>query len=137
MTISTGRYTLTNVRFHNLAFLPDPNDGSPVIANFSQNSPGEKWNVTELGNGNYTFQNVGNASYASAGHRSKVGNYVEGRSQPQQFSVQETRVKGQYTIATTDSRIFWGLSDSETDTPISLAESATDARNWWIFQKTT
>jgi hypothetical protein len=41
-TIPTGRYTITNVRQRNLAFLEDPNDGTPVNANYGQNVDAEK-----------------------------------------------------------------------------------------------
>lgn len=134
-TIPTGRYTITNVRQRNIAFLPDPNDGTPVNANYAQSVDAEKWNVIQLGNGKYHIQNVGNASYANVGNRAPEGSVVEGRTQAQQWAIQETRVRGQFTISTTDSRCLWGLVDGEIETPIALAGAATDTRNWWIFTK--
>ncbi|KZT18120.1 hypothetical protein NEOLEDRAFT_1184555 [Neolentinus lepideus HHB14362 ss-1] len=134
-TIVTGRYTITNVQFSNLAYLPDPNKGSPIVANVPQNSADEKWNLSELGNGRYTIQNVGHANYANTGHQGTVGTQVAGWPDAQQFSIQETNVKGRYTIATTDSRLFWGFNDDQNQTPITLANNAADRRNWWIFAK--
>jgi hypothetical protein len=41
-TIATGQYTIVNVRQSNLAYLPDPNDGTPVAANYEQNNTKER-----------------------------------------------------------------------------------------------
>lgn len=40
--LAGGRYVITNVRFRNIAFLADPNDGTPVTADVEQNRNGEK-----------------------------------------------------------------------------------------------
>ncbi|KAF9067537.1 hypothetical protein BDP27DRAFT_1364862 [Rhodocollybia butyracea] len=132
--ITSGRYTLRNVRQGNLASLQDPNDGTPLTADTSGFRNTNKWNVTQLGNGRYTFQNVDSGRYANGGNRSPAGSAIEGRSSATQFVVQETRVKGRYTIATLDSRLYWGLADAEVPTSVELAESAVDQRNWWIFE---
>jgi len=133
--VETGQYTIVNVRQHNLAYLPDPNDGTPVAANYEQNNTSERWNVNKLSNGNYTIKSVANNMFAVAGNRAAENATVEGRSSSQQWVIQETRVRGQYTIATTDTRLFWGLVDNQTETPVALASSATDTRNAWIFAK--
>jgi len=132
-TIATGQYTIVNVRQSNLAYLPDPNDGTPVVANFEQGNTKERWNVNKLSNGNYTIKNVGNSAFAVAGTRAAEGSVVEGRSTAQQWVLQETRVKGQFTIASSDTRLFWGLVDNQTDTPVTLYAAATDTRNSWLF----
>jgi hypothetical protein len=41
MSIDTGRYVIKNVKQSNLAYLPDPNDGTPVAATFEQNKESE------------------------------------------------------------------------------------------------
>ena len=41
-TLPTGRYTIINVRYSNLAFLEDPNDGTPLNANYNQNVDAER-----------------------------------------------------------------------------------------------
>ncbi|KAF8176475.1 hypothetical protein BJ912DRAFT_1146845 [Pholiota molesta] len=135
MSIETGQYIIVNVRQHNLAYLPDPNDGTPVAANFEQNVLNERWNVNKLSNGNHTIKSVGNNMFAVAENRAGEDTAIEGRSSSQQWVIQETRVKGHFTIATTDTRLFWGLVDNQTGTPIALASTATDTRNAWIFKK--
>ena len=42
MSIASGKYTIVNVRQKNLAYLADPNDGTPVAANYEQNNKNEK-----------------------------------------------------------------------------------------------
>jgi hypothetical protein len=56
-----------------------------------------QWNVNKLSNGNYTIKNVGQNMFAVAGNRAGEGSVVEGRSNTQQWVIQETRVKGQFT----------------------------------------
>ncbi|KAK7680335.1 hypothetical protein QCA50_016575 [Cerrena zonata] len=134
--IPTGRYIITNVKQRTLATLADPNDGTPVSADARDFVDVAKWNVIRLANGKYQLQNVGSANYANVLNRPPVGTTIEGRNTPTQWVIQETRAKDQFTIATTDSRLFWGLVDEEIGTSIELASSATDQRNWWIFSPT-
>jgi hypothetical protein len=42
MSISSGKYTIVNVRQKNLAYLADPNDGTPVAANYEQKNKNEQ-----------------------------------------------------------------------------------------------
>ena len=53
--------------------------------------------VVALANGRYQIKSVGSANFANAGNRPPEGTTVEGRSDPQQWNIQETRVRGQYT----------------------------------------
>ena len=46
MSIPTGQYTIVNVRESNLAYLPDPNDGTPVVANFEQGNTKERVSIS-------------------------------------------------------------------------------------------
>ncbi|KAI0928907.1 hypothetical protein AcV5_006329 [Taiwanofungus camphoratus] len=117
--LAGGRYVITNVRFRNIAFLADPNDGTPVTADVEQNRNGEKWNVTKLGNGKYQINNVSHASYANAGNRPASGATVQGRAQVEQWVIQETRVRGQYTISNSDTVLYWGLPDGQVSTLVS------------------
>ncbi|CCM01101.1 uncharacterized protein FIBRA_03149 [Fibroporia radiculosa] len=136
MTISTGRYIIQNVRSKNQLQLADPNDGSPLQATApgSLGSLPVLWNIVQLGNGKYTFQNQTHASYASCGNRASLDAEIVGRDRPQQFAIQEGRVRGRYTISPTDStNLCWGLPDDELDTPAVLASSFTDSRNQWEF----
>jgi len=137
MSVATGKYTIVNVRQSNLAYLPDGNDGTPLAAFYEQSINKERWNVNKLSNGNYTIRNVDNNMYAVAGNRAGEDAVVEGRSNIQQWVIQETRVKGQFTIASSDTRLFWGLVDNQENTPISLSQAATDTRNSWVFTVVT
>ncbi|CCM01102.1 uncharacterized protein FIBRA_03150 [Fibroporia radiculosa] len=130
----TGALRL-NVRSKNQLHLPDPNDGSPLQST-SDDRTGTmaiKWNIVQLGNGKYSIQNQSYASYANCGRRAALDAEVVGRNQQQQFMIQETRIRGRYTISPTDSQLLWGLPDDELDTPVTLAQSYTDTRNQWEF----
>jgi hypothetical protein len=41
-TLATGRYTITNVKYRNVAFLPDGNGDSEIVANVRQDDPREE-----------------------------------------------------------------------------------------------
>jgi len=133
-TIETGTYVIINVRQQNCASLPDPNDGTPVAADSENSSNKQWWKVTKLGNGKYTFKNVGADMFAVVGTRAAEGAVVEGRERAQQWDIQETRVPGQFIISTTDTYEYWSLVDNEQTTPVSLSSIFTDARNRWIFK---
>ncbi|KAF7372439.1 hypothetical protein MVEN_00105200 [Mycena venus] len=133
----TGRYTITNAKFHNLAVLPDANDESDIVAGTDANAASEKiqWNVTLLNNKKYTIKNHGFSNFAACEARADSGANVSGRSRQQQWIIKETRVKGQFTISPTDADLFWGLADGEDSTPITLAAVPTDVKNQWLFAK--
>ncbi|PCH36471.1 hypothetical protein WOLCODRAFT_108759 [Wolfiporia cocos MD-104 SS10] len=135
MSLDTGRYVIQNVRTSGSLFLPDPNDGSSIVGTAEESSNGRKWNVVRLGNGKYTIENQTHASYANVGPRASVGADVVGRGHKQQFDIQETRKKDQYTISPTDVQLVWGLPDDQEGTPVALAESYTDPRNQWQFTR--
>lgn len=52
-----------------------------------------------LRNGRYNIQSFGSINHAHVGNRPRVGDAVEGRSTADQWIIQETNVKGQYTYA--------------------------------------
>jgi len=133
--VDTGRYTIMNVKFLNLAVLPDANDESDIVARSDENSAGEKWNVTLLNNRKYSIKNHGFANFAGCDTRAEMGDNIRGRVRNQQWIIKETRIKGQFTISPTDADLFWGLSDVEFDTPITLAATPNDTKNQWIFTK--
>ena len=39
--VDTGRYSIMNVKFLNLAVLPDPNDESDIVARSDENNAGQ------------------------------------------------------------------------------------------------
>ncbi|KAJ7738221.1 hypothetical protein DFH07DRAFT_1064566 [Mycena maculata] len=135
--MDTGRYTITNVKFQNLAILPDANDETDIVAGTDANTANQKWNVTLLSGGNkkYTIKNHGFSNYAACETRAEAGATVSGRSRNQQWIIKETRTKGQFTISPSDADLVWGLADGEIGTPITLASTTTDTKNQWIFAK--
>lgn len=131
--LDTGRYSIQNVRSQNHLELPDPNDGSAIVAAAEDPRISQKWNVVKLGNGKYTIQNQGHASFANCGSRAQLDAEITGRNNMQQFVITETRVRNRFTIAPTDVQFCWGLPDDELGTPVVLAHTFTDARNHWVF----
>ncbi|TDL15058.1 hypothetical protein BD410DRAFT_902791 [Rickenella mellea] len=135
--IQTGLYLIRNVKFKNLAILPDANDESALTANaIIENHGDEKWNITLLGNGNYHLSNLRNSRNAGCVNRSQKGDGIFGTDRAKQFVIKETRVKNQFTISPTDADLFWGLEDGEESTPITLQLTPTDGKNQWIFEST-
>ncbi|KAF8805909.1 hypothetical protein BYT27DRAFT_7168910 [Phlegmacium glaucopus] len=134
MPIKSGRYFIINVQTKNQAFLPNPNSAEPVQSRYKQDDPGEQWNIIDRKNGHHGIVNVRHKQYAASGNRAVAGEQVIGWERDQTWLIQKTRVKGQYTISTTDSKRFWGLTDVEQGTPIALADVYTDPRNWWMFK---
>ena len=131
--VATGTYTITSVRYNNILSLDDGNDGTPVAADFDQGKDNSKWIVTDKGNGRYTIQNKGQKTYAAVGNRQPVGATVLGRPNAQQFVIAETSNTNKFTIATTDTGVFFGLPDGETGSAVELRASPTDKGNWFTF----
>ncbi|PFH47482.1 hypothetical protein AMATHDRAFT_6699 [Amanita thiersii Skay4041] len=164
MSLPNGTYLILNVRQNNTAMLPDRNDGTPVVS-ASPNPTDKKqqvrippsfpptraacqqrmtltifyghkkqWILTQQGR-YYTLQNFEQNNFANTGTRAQAGFPLEGRRPPQQFEIAETRVSGQFTVATTDTRLFLQLPDNQPGSPVILTDAATDQRSWWIFQR--
>ncbi|KAG8742081.1 hypothetical protein FRC10_002017 [Ceratobasidium sp. 414] len=137
-TIDTGRYRIVNVKWSNLAYLPDPNSESAVVGNDNTGSAGEQWNVSKLSNGKYTIRSQEHSSYASATSRPSQGDGVVGGTREKQWVIKEARVRGQYTrrsISPSDGDVFWGLEDGEPMTPIAMFSTPNDTKNQWRFEK--
>ena len=47
MPVETGEYIIVNARYHNLAYLPDAKNGTPVVANYKQNNAYEQVSLTD------------------------------------------------------------------------------------------
>ena len=89
-----------------------------------------------LSNEQYIIKNIECNFYAFSGSRSSKGNTVDGKVRTQYWRIQETREKGKFTfvarhsinpssfsyiqsrISTTDTDVFWSLSDAEANTPV-------------------
>jgi hypothetical protein len=69
MSIATGQYTIVNVRQSNLAYLADPNDGTPVAASYEQNNTKERVSLP--------IKNVDQNMFAVAGNCAGEGSVVE------------------------------------------------------------
>ncbi|KAJ7093541.1 hypothetical protein C8R44DRAFT_396243 [Mycena epipterygia] len=121
-SLDTGRYTIKNVKWKNLAVLPDPHDESDIEAGTEPKGDGEKWNITLLTNMRYNIKNHGFSNSAGCGTRPEEDDSVSGRrTRDQQWIIKETRKTGWFTISPTDaSDLYWGLDDGEIRTPVSL-----------------
>ncbi|ETW80250.1 hypothetical protein HETIRDRAFT_418288 [Heterobasidion irregulare TC 32-1] len=136
MSVENGIYILTNVKHKNLAVIRSEQGGAPLIAGIEEDSYKELWRIAKRSNGRYTISNFGNGFHARTPGRSKAGDTVKGRDQshqPQLWDIRDTRVRGQYTIACTDTSLYWGLDNVEIGALITLYEGASDPRNWWIL----
>ncbi|PFH48565.1 hypothetical protein AMATHDRAFT_65105 [Amanita thiersii Skay4041] len=136
MPLVPATYFIVNVRQNKAALLKDKNDGTPVVSATTKLDPKDtkqQWKVTAEGNF-YSIKNVSAERYANTGVRAQTEDPVEGRGASQQYDIVETSVPGKYTIATTDSRLFWHLPDDQDGSPIILSTGATDQRNWWTFK---
>ncbi|PFH46104.1 hypothetical protein AMATHDRAFT_8212 [Amanita thiersii Skay4041] len=133
--LPNGTYTILNVRQNSSVMLPDSNDSSPVVAApINKADIKQQWIVTTVGK-YHTIKNFGTNNFASTGNRAGVDAHVEGRRPSQQFKVRVSRTPGQYTIITTDTRLFWSLPDNQTGTPVSLSPVATGRRGSWVFER--
>ncbi|PFH47316.1 hypothetical protein AMATHDRAFT_6867 [Amanita thiersii Skay4041] len=144
MPLQSGCYYICNVKQRNIIFLKNDNDYEPLrgIAYPGRiaEDTGEKWDVTVFRNGKCTLQSARHTSYASTrtGHSLTSNDLVEaktsGVSPAQYFCIEETNIRGQYTISATSSRLYWFLKDDESDTPIGLSPDASDPRCLWTFK---
>ncbi|KAK7437739.1 hypothetical protein VKT23_012492 [Stygiomarasmius scandens] len=134
--LETGRYTVRNAKYLNVAFLPDGNYESDIVARSEQTNDGEKWNITLLNNSRHTINSHQySTNFATSEYRPTKGASVRSQGRNQQWIIRETRVRGQYTISPTDGELYWGLTDGEDLTPIVLAETPNDPKNQWTFKK--
>ncbi|PFH46102.1 hypothetical protein AMATHDRAFT_70632 [Amanita thiersii Skay4041] len=145
--LKSGHYYIYNVKHNNVVYLPNRNSFEPVRGKLqfrrAVEDTGELWKVSAFGSGKYSIQNVKHTSYAStrSGYNLDPNTVaVEGKvPQPgsnsaQYFRIEETKIKGRYTICTTDSQLYWFLDEGEHDTPIGLSRTAIDSSCWWTFK---
>ncbi|PFH48559.1 hypothetical protein AMATHDRAFT_5701 [Amanita thiersii Skay4041] len=134
MPLPPATYLIVNVRQNKAAFLKDGNDGTPVVsAVLAEKEKKQHWEVTAQGS-YFSIKNLSAERFANTGVRAQTDDPVEGRKSTQQYDIVETGTAGQYTIATTDSRLFWHLPDSQDGSPIILSSAATDQRSMWTFK---
>ncbi|PFH47318.1 hypothetical protein AMATHDRAFT_67926 [Amanita thiersii Skay4041] len=144
MTLQPGCYYISNVKQKNVVYLKnsdafEPLRGKPYPQRASDDM-GEQWNISRFRNGKYSIQSVRHMSHAStkSGYNLSPSDWaVEGKrgdNSVHYFSIEETSVKGQYIIRTTDSRLCWYLNDGEPETPIGLSSNHSDPRCWWTFK---
>ncbi|TDL14465.1 hypothetical protein BD410DRAFT_797183 [Rickenella mellea] len=135
MSPPTGTYQIKNAEFKVHVCISNTNDGTSVSATTSAATTSLKWTVTKLDNGNYTFQNIQNVSYASCGDLAPKGHQVVGRGVGKPWVLTESVIKNQYTIAPVDSTsVYWGLLTGGEGSAVVLGEAAADLKNQWIFQ---
>ena len=66
MSVETGEYIIVNARYHNLAYLPEAKNGTPVVAKYKQNDAYEKVSLTD--HQSYRFYNPKSSSGSSENH---------------------------------------------------------------------
>jgi hypothetical protein len=134
--LQSGRYTITNVRYLSLAFIPQAGDEPKIVAGLDENRTGEMWNITLLDNKRYVIRNHGYGLAADCGNPAMHRDEICGRDCSRQWVIKETRNKGQYTISPTDTELYWSFANSEMDTRLTLDVTPNNPRSQWIFTKT-
>ena len=114
-TLQTGRYTVTNVRFLNLAVLPSSRIGSDIVAQCDEidvHTPGEmvwaalfhalktvtqrpQWDITRLHSGRYTIANRDHFSFVGLSRPPQKGDNVSA-GYGQEWTIRSTGVNAQY-----------------------------------------
>ncbi|PFH48059.1 hypothetical protein AMATHDRAFT_87341 [Amanita thiersii Skay4041] len=154
-----GSYYIFNVKYRNMLYLKfshEPPCGKPRPISRA-GDPNGKWSLTVFDSGNYALQSVSHSCYIATKRGPKLQEHdrvLETRKNLNQYyTVEETKVKGQYTIRTTESKLYWFLPDGESETPVSsvypnqvfvkppsrkveLCEKSSDRSSWWIFKST-
>jgi len=110
--LQTGRYTVTNVRFHNLAVLPSSRIGSDIVAQCDVHNSGEtvcaalfhalktvtqrpQWDITRLSSGLYTIANHDHFSFVGLSGRPHDGDNVSA-GYGQEWIIRSTGVNDRY-----------------------------------------
>ncbi|CAE6521585.1 unnamed protein product [Rhizoctonia solani] len=136
MSIESGNYRITNVRFANLAFLADGDQSTPITADNNGGRDGEVWILSKQGNGKY---NITNKAYQNAAWSSRptAGQDVLVKSSGIQWDILETNNKAEYTINPyNDTDLYWSFPDNQIGSPVTLVKAATtDKKVHWKFEK--
>ena len=110
----SGRYTITNARFDNVAVLPDDDQRSDIVSGVYNNIPDAlvrlhlsdtdgqpihffvQWDILLLSNDMYTIKNCRHNSYVNREPNSKKGESIFAGDRPEQWRIKEMRKKGHY-----------------------------------------
>jgi len=134
--IQSGLYIIQNVDNKAYADLADGNIGTPITS-LSNDGPNIKWNVTLLNNKYYTIKNfVYATSEAFASAVPSDGDTVVAKSDPTQWIIKETNIKGHYLISpSVDNTLFWNLKEVTDRTKVKLSKDANDNSKWTFTVK--
>ncbi|TDL21076.1 hypothetical protein BD410DRAFT_840796 [Rickenella mellea] len=142
MSIEPGAYTIQNVMHGNFAF----QRGGRVegYADYNQASMTEiglnlvkVWSISRLDNGKHTIRNIATNDYAASVKFPTIEENLITTRYLHQWAIKGTAVKGRYVICTTGAHIelFWGLTDGELNTPVSLRDRPNTPSNQWELTK--
>ncbi|TDL21055.1 hypothetical protein BD410DRAFT_804488 [Rickenella mellea] len=139
-----GAYTIQNVMHRNFAA---QSGESRVVAHVdrAKTADGDQlnlrkvWSISRLDNDKYTIRNIETNDYAAAPHFPAVEENITATQDLHQWDIRETGFKGRYAarIFTTaaDIDLFWGLTNGQLRTPISLRDRPNTPSNQWELTK--
>ncbi|TDL21044.1 hypothetical protein BD410DRAFT_840765 [Rickenella mellea] len=149
MSIDPGAYIIQNVTHRNFAA---QSAGTTVVAYTesrsrsitSVTSSGEAdlnlrkvWSISRLNNDKYTIRNIETNEYAATSTFPAIEQSIITTQALRQWDIKETAVRGRYVICTNRAKsdLYWGLTDDELDTPITLRDSPNTPSNQWELTK--
>ncbi|RZL20230.1 MAG: hypothetical protein EOO89_00915, partial [Pedobacter sp.] len=116
-------------------------NNSPVDTWIDTHSDAQRWIVTHLGKGVYTFKNIGSGKMlhisSSATDSIKIDQYENGNNDDVKWIIQSAGSGSYYLKPVTKANLSLNLKGAGEDdgTPINLDKSSTDKMQKWVFQK--
>ncbi|TDL13908.1 hypothetical protein BD410DRAFT_846528 [Rickenella mellea] len=132
MSIDPGVYTIRNVMHRN--FAAQSSEGTVVAYAdritssvglydpYGDDEPDYWWSISRLDNDKYSIRNIETKDYAASPNFPAIEEDIITARNLHQWDVKETAIKGKYVIYTNRAKtdLFWGLTDGQLLTPISL-----------------
>ncbi|TDL21069.1 hypothetical protein BD410DRAFT_804499 [Rickenella mellea] len=143
MSIEPGAYEIQNVMHRNFA---SQMVGDNRVVAHAENSSiisltgvdlRRAWSISRLDNDKYTIRNIDTNYYAASPNFPVVEGLIITTQDLQQWDIKETGIKGRYVIYTTaaDIDLFWGLTNGNLHSPISLRDRPNTPSNQWEVTK--
>ncbi|TDL19436.1 hypothetical protein BD410DRAFT_792261 [Rickenella mellea] len=134
--IEDGTYLIVNASPERLNHIILADDGS--LAAGSKPQDGEPtlnllWDMKRLENGRYTIRSSQSHEYASEPR--DHGGAIVMHAKENDWTIRETRIKGQFVIGLVRTQAYWGLAGDDIGTPVTLRDNAVARGNSWVFKK--